>query len=198
MNWLEYDILELIYSGKANDRKSLCGLSGHSSLMVERALEALIKEGFLTKNLEVTEYAKSEFVSHAPANAIILAAGFGMRMVPINLTTPKALLEVAGEPLIERLIRQLHEAGITDITVVTGFMKESFEYLKDNFKKIFLLSSLYSRKAIKNILISASFFHSFLFLPKQKIYTMLRLQCSSIITNAMNIKTKIGTILFMT
>ena len=45
-------------------------------------------------------------------NAIILAAGFGMRMVPINTETPKGLLEIKGERLIERTIRQLHEVGI--------------------------------------------------------------------------------------
>lgn len=41
-------------------------------------------------------------------NAIILAAGFGMRMIPINIETPKGLVEVSGVPLIERLICQLH------------------------------------------------------------------------------------------
>ncbi len=66
-------------------------------------------------------------------NAIILAAGLGMRMVPINQNVPKALLEVRGEPLIERQIHQLREAGIDDITVVIGFKKEKFEYLKDKY-----------------------------------------------------------------
>jgi CTP:phosphocholine cytidylyltransferase-like protein len=50
-------------------------------------------------------------------------------MAPINGTGPKALLEVHREPLIERLIRQLHEAGVHDITVVVGYMKEGFDYL---------------------------------------------------------------------
>ena len=54
-----------------------------------------------------------------------------MRMVPINLSTPKALLEVNGERLIDRIVDQLKAAGINDITVVVGFMKDSFEYLID-------------------------------------------------------------------
>ena len=54
-----------------------------------------------------------------------------MRMVPINTETPKGLLEVHGETLIERLIKQLHEVGITDIYVVVGFLKEQYEYLID-------------------------------------------------------------------
>lgn len=40
---------------------------------------------------------------------------------------------VKGEVLIEREIRQLLEAGITEIVVVTGYMHEKYEYLKDKF-----------------------------------------------------------------
>ena len=65
--------------------------------------------------------------------AVIMAAGFGSRFVPLTLETPKGLLEVLGEPMIERQIRQLHEAGITDITVIVGYRKEKFEYLIDRF-----------------------------------------------------------------
>ena len=53
-------------------------------------------------------------------NAIILAAGLGMRMVPVTLECPKALLKIKGEVLVERLINQLHEAGIYKIKIVVG------------------------------------------------------------------------------
>ena len=92
-----------------------------------------MEEGYLNENAQLTEKAREEVKNKAPKNAIILAAGFGMRMVPINMTTPKALLEVNGEKLIDRLISQLQEVGITDITVIVGFMKDSFEYLIDEF-----------------------------------------------------------------
>src|SRR5699024_7801188 len=65
--------------------------------------------------------------------AIILAAGFGIRMVPINTEVPKALLEVSGRPLIEHLILQLQEAEIFDITIVVGYMLELLEYLADKY-----------------------------------------------------------------
>ena len=51
-------------------------------------------------------------------SAVILAAGFGSRFVPLTFETPKGLLEVYGERMIERQIKQLHEAGVTDITIV--------------------------------------------------------------------------------
>src|SRR5699024_12850788 len=65
--------------------------------------------------------------------AIILAAGFGIRMVPINTEVPKALLEVSGRPLIEHLILQVQEAEIFDITIVVGYMRERLEYLADKY-----------------------------------------------------------------
>lgn len=54
-------------------------------------------------------------------------------MLPINLEQFKGLIEINGEKLIERLITQLQEAGISDITVVAGFQKEEYDYLVDRF-----------------------------------------------------------------
>ena len=66
-------------------------------------------------------------------NAIILAAGTSSRLVPLNLEKPKGLLEVKGEVLVERQIRQLIEAGICDITIVVGYKAEMFRYLSDKY-----------------------------------------------------------------
>ena len=66
-------------------------------------------------------------------NAIIMAAGMSSRFAPLSYEKPKGLLKVKGDVLIERQIRQLQEAGITDITLVVGYMKEMFFYLEDMF-----------------------------------------------------------------
>lgn len=66
-------------------------------------------------------------------NAIIMAAGTSSRFAPLSYEKPKALIEVKGEVLIERQIRQLQEAGIKEIVVVTGYKEEQFEYLKDKY-----------------------------------------------------------------
>lgn len=66
-------------------------------------------------------------------NAIILAAECFPNFSPLTDTTPKPLLKVKGEILIERLIRQLREADITDIYVVVGYKKEMFYYLKEKY-----------------------------------------------------------------
>ncbi len=65
--------------------------------------------------------------------ALVLAAGFGSRFVPLSYETPKGLLEVFGEPMVERQIRQLKEAGVNEIAIVVGYRKENFEYLTDKF-----------------------------------------------------------------
>lgn len=66
-------------------------------------------------------------------NAIVMAAGTSSRFAPLSYEMPKALIEVRGEVLIERQIRQLHEAGIEDIIIVVGYKKEQFEYLTKQF-----------------------------------------------------------------
>lgn len=66
-------------------------------------------------------------------NAILLSAGTSSRFAPLSYELPKGLLRVKGEVLIERQIRQLKEAGIHDITIVVGYKKELFYYLKQKF-----------------------------------------------------------------
>ena len=64
-------------------------------------------------------------------NAIIMAAGTASRFAPLSYEYPKALAVVKGEVLIERQIRQLREAGIQQVIVVTGYKSEKFDYLRD-------------------------------------------------------------------
>ena len=66
-------------------------------------------------------------------NAIIMAAGTSSRFAPLSYEKPKGLLEVKGEILIERQIRQLQEAGITDIVVIVGYKSAQFNYLEEKF-----------------------------------------------------------------
>lgn len=77
-----------------------------------------------------------------------------MRMIPINREVPKGLLEVKGEVLIERIIRQLHGVGIYDIYIVVGFMKEQYEYLMDKYQVELIVNPEY---AVKNNLYSMKY-----------------------------------------
>lgn len=146
MNKQESDVLYALLTEKFINQRVLSEVCGHSLGVVNKSIKALMKEGFLDEHISLTQKAYQEFENKKPRNAIILAAGFGMRMVPINLECPKALIEVNGEPLIERMIRQLHEAGIFEIYVVVGFMKEQFEYLMDEFGVDLIVNEAYASK----------------------------------------------------
>ena len=146
MNKQECDILEALYAEPYINQRVLANLSGHSLGIVNRSLKQLLKEGYIDEDVQLTKKAQNEFLQKAPRRAVILAAGFGMRMVPINLESPKAFLKVNGEYLIERLIRQLHEVGIYEIYVVVGFMKEQFEYLIDEFGVELVINTEYAGK----------------------------------------------------
>ena len=76
-------------------------------------------------------------------NAIIMAAGTASRFAPLSNERPKALIEVKGEVLIERQIRQLQEAGIPQIVIVVGYMKEHFLYLQEKFGVIIVENDSY-------------------------------------------------------
>jgi choline kinase len=55
------------------------------------------------------------------AKAVILSAGQGSRLLPFTAATPKCLIEIDGESILDRQVNALTGAGITDIVVVTGF-----------------------------------------------------------------------------
>lgn len=146
MNKQESDILNALLLEPFINQRILAEVSGHSLGVVNRSLKELIKAGYLNEAISPTAKAVSEYKNKTPKRAIILAAGFGMRMVPINTEMPKGLLEVNGEPLIERIIKQLHEVGIQEIYVVVGFMKEKYEYLMDEYGVELVVNPDYAAK----------------------------------------------------
>jgi len=100
--------------------------------IVEEAYFSLCNQDYVCDG-KITQKARECLENHKVKNAIILAAGVSSRFVPLCFEKPKGLLEVKGEVLIERQIRQLIEAGIQEIYIVVGFMKEKFSYLQEKF-----------------------------------------------------------------
>lgn len=66
--------------------------------------------------------------------------------MPISYEKPKALISVKGEVLIERQIKQLLNAGITEIYIVVGYMMEKFLYLTDKFGVKIIHNPEYSKR----------------------------------------------------
>lgn len=146
MNTREYDILKLLAASGYENQRILAKISGHSLGMVNRSIKSLSDSGFIDSDMQVTEQGRELIRSRSPQNAIILAAGFGMRMVPINTMYTKGMLQVEGEPLAERLIKQLRQAGIEKIYIVVGFMKEEYEYLIDKYGVKLIVNKSYADK----------------------------------------------------
>jgi CTP:phosphocholine cytidylyltransferase-like protein len=79
-------------------------------------------------------------------NAVILAAGFSSRFVPVCIDMPKGLLRVNGDTLIERQIKQLREIGIKNIFVITGAHAQKFQFLKEKHGVDLIFNPDYSTK----------------------------------------------------
>lgn len=78
---------------------------------------------------EVTLKGYERLEPYRVKKAIFMAAGFGSRMVPVTLNTPKPLIQVHGKKIIETLLDAVLDVGITDITIVRGYLGEQFDLL---------------------------------------------------------------------
>lgn len=146
MNRDKCKILKVLITEDVIDQRKISQLTKLSLGKVNNLLKELNKEKYISSNYALTSSGKEYVKSHHPKQATILAAGYGLRMVPINTEEPKGLLEVHGEPLIERIIKQLHEVGITDIKIVVGFMKEHYEYLINEYDVDLIVNPYYSTR----------------------------------------------------
>lgn len=169
MNIAECNILMELQRSGSTSQRALARAVGHSLGVVNRSLKALHEAGYTDDGCRPTEKAAAEFRARQPRQAVILAAGAGMRMIPLNMEVSKGLLEVNGEVLIERLIRQLQEVGIREIYVVVGFMKEKYEYLMDAYGVELIVNPEY---ALKNNL------HS-LYLAREHLTNAYVIPCDS-------------------
>jgi CTP:phosphocholine cytidylyltransferase-like protein len=73
--------------------------------------------------------------------AIFIAAGFGSRLVPITLNTPKPLVRVKGVRIIDTLLDAVTRAGIKEIIIVRGYLGEQFDQLLYKYPEIKFLEN---------------------------------------------------------
>ncbi len=142
---VQFDILNHVNAKKDITCGELAAVLFRSEEDIALQRDYLLKQGYMSKE-GVSKKGLDLLASHKIDNAVILAAGMSTRFVPFNYETPKGLLEVKGEVLIERQIRQLREKGIEEIIVVVGHMKEQFEYLKDKYGVILVEATDYAEK----------------------------------------------------
>lgn len=123
-------------------------LNCYSENLSQRELAELTNFSLGKVNKLLNEIKKNKYLDNLDQykvkSAVILAAGFGLRMMPLHDASPKALLKINDEIIIERLISQLQEKDIENIYIVVGYQKEKFEYLIDKFNVKLVVNSDYA------------------------------------------------------
>ena len=98
----QFDILESLSSGSLTQGE-LESITGHPLGTVNRVLKELADLGYV-ENGSITDSGFNALEPYRAKRAIFIAAGFGTRLVPITLNTPKPLVRVHGIRIIDRLI----------------------------------------------------------------------------------------------
>ncbi|MCR5624985.1 MAG: winged helix-turn-helix transcriptional regulator [Lachnospiraceae bacterium] len=111
---------------------------------VNEVMKELVESGFV-KDGAITDEGLNVMDGFKVKRAVFVAAGFGSRLVPITLNTPKPLIRVNGVRIIDRLIDACYEAGIEEIYIVRGYLGEQFDQLLYKYPDIkFLDNGLYN------------------------------------------------------
>jgi CTP:phosphocholine cytidylyltransferase-like protein len=90
---------------------------------------ARLQEQMWIKDGKITDEGREALEPYRVKRAVLLAAGFGSRLVPVTLNTPKPLVRVRGTRMIDTLLDALLEAGIEEIIIVRGYLGEQFDQL---------------------------------------------------------------------
>lgn len=151
LSLLQFEILVRIerHQEKKHSQRDLSKELEVSLGVINKTLNELI-ESELIKSTENSKYEITlkgyEWLEpYRVKKAIFMAAGFGSRMVPVTLNTPKPLILVHGKRIIETLLDAVIEAGITDITIVRGYLGEQFDVLLKKYPMIkFIENPIYN------------------------------------------------------
>ncbi len=152
-------LLRSILENNMITQRELAAAAGVSLGTAHKLYRSLVDEGLVSGDGSVADAGIRYLERYRTEAALVLSAGFGSRFVPLTYETPKGLLEVFGEPMIERQLRQLQEAGIRDIAVMVGYRKERFEYLAEKYGVRLIYNPEY---AVKNTLSTLWYARDFL------------------------------------
>ena len=135
LNREEFDFLsELERQGKTRPA------AGHARLIRELAEKNLVNE-LADGEVEISEKGLRQLEPYRVRKAIILAAGFGTRLMPVTLDTPKPLVKVNGVRILDTLLDALTAKGITNITIVRGYKKEQFDELLGKYPTLHFIDN---------------------------------------------------------
>lgn len=125
----QFDVLTCIERNSHElTQRAIAEETGMSLGSVNRIMNANIEHGFV-KDGRLTQAGLAALEPYRVKRAVFLAAGFGARLVPVTLNTPKPLVRVKGTRMIDTLLDAVLAAGIEEIYVVRGYLSEQFDQL---------------------------------------------------------------------
>lgn len=138
----QFDILTFLESNSAASvtQREIAHATDISLGSVNKILGQLEKFNFV-QNSSITEQGLFALEPYRVKRAILLAAGFGSRLVPVTLNTPKPLVRVKGIRMIDTLLDAILAAGIEEIIIVRGYLGEQFDQLLYKYPQIKFLEN---------------------------------------------------------
>lgn len=138
---MERNIFEVLCYLEKNGKKKYSVREISDSVMISgdivlKCIDFVLKNGLIEKEedmLSISEKGLAFLEPFRVKKAVVLAAGFGSRMMPATADRPKPLVSVNGTRIIDTLIDALLTVGITDIVIVRGYKKEKFIELYEKY-----------------------------------------------------------------
>lgn len=144
LNRKQFDILTCLERGDCRTQRDIAEATGMSVGSVNRTMSALTEMGMVSGNA-ITSAGLEALEPYRVKRAVFIAAGFGSRLVPITLNTPKPLVRVNGTRMIDTSLDAVVAAGIEEIYVVRGYLGEQFDQLLYKYPMIkFIENPLYN------------------------------------------------------
>lgn len=146
LTYKEFEVLTTIEKEKEKlSQRKISELTNLSLGTVNKIITDLLMEGLINEDNMITDKGLEKLSPYRVRRAIFLAAGFGSRLVPITLNTPKPLVLVKGKRMIETLLDACVKSEIEEIIVVTGYLSEQFEVLLKKYPNIkFVKNDIYN------------------------------------------------------
>lgn len=141
----EFDVLVVLEkSDVALSQRELADKTAMSLGSINRTVKDLSEKGFMDEGL-ITAKGLRALEPYRVKRAVFIAAGFGSRLVPITFNTPKPLVRVHGQRIIDGLLDACLAAGIEDIVIVRGYLGDQFDQLLYKYPMIkFLENPVYN------------------------------------------------------
>lgn len=124
----QFDVLDVLNASGELTQRELQNATGYSLGTINKVLKELTLAGYV-ENGVITDTGRDALEPFRVKRAVFIAAGFGSRLVPVTLNTPKPLVRVNGKRIIDTIIDAVLKAGINEIYIVRGYLGEQFDQL---------------------------------------------------------------------